>query len=294
MPEADVSIKEKSYFTDIPQQNELFFLKGSNNYDWGMKNRLARIFNPESGKTVMLAFDHGYFQGPTTGLERVDISILPLAPSADALMLTRGILRSIIPASTAKGVVMRASGGPSILKELSNENIAVDMEDALRMNVSAVAVQVFIGGEFETQSVHNLTRLVDAGMKVGMPVLGVTAVGKDMARDAKYMGLASRICAELGAAFVKTYYVPEDFDTVTAACPVPIVIAGGKKLPELEALTMAANAIQAGALGVDMGRNIFQSDAPVAMLQAVRKVVHEGMKPRIAFEYFESLKNEKK
>jgi len=294
MPEADVSIKEKSYFTDIPQQNELFFLKGSNNYDWGMKNRLARIFNPESGKTVMLAFDHGYFQGPTTGLERVDISILPLAPSADALMLTRGILRSIIPASTAKGVVMRASGGPSILKELSNENIAVDMEDALRMNVSAVAVQVFIGGEFETQSVHNLTRLVDAGMKVGMPVLGVTAVGKDMARDAKYMGLASRICAELGAAFVKTYYVPEDFDTVTAACPVPIVIAGGKKLPELEALTMAANAIQAGALGVDMGRNIVQSDAPVAMLQAVRKVVHEGMKPRIAFEYFESLKNEKK
>lgn len=294
MAEADVSTKEKTYFTEIPQKNELFFLKGSNNYDWGMKNRLAHIFNPISGKTVMLAFDHGYFQGPTTGLERVDISILPLAPQADALMLTRGILRSVIPPSTPKGIVMRASGGPSILKELSNENIAVDMEDALRMNVSAVAVQVFIGGEFETQSVHNLTRLVDAGMKVGMPVLGVTAVGKDMARDAKYMGLASRICAELGAAFVKTYYVPENFETVTAACPVPIVIAGGKKLPELEALTMAANAIQAGALGVDMGRNIFQSDAPVAMLQAVRKVVHEGMKPRIAFEYFESLKNERK
>lgn len=293
MAEADVSTKEKTYFTEIPQKNELFFLKGSNNYDWGMKNRLAHIFNPTSGKTVMLAFDHGYFQGPTTGLERVDVSILPLAPQADALMLTRGILRSVIPPSTPKGIVMRASGGPSILKELSNENIAVDMEDALRMNVSAVAVQVFIGGEFETQSVHNLTRLVDAGMRVGMPVLGVTAVGKDMARDAKYMGLASRICAELGAAFVKTYYVPENFETVTAACPVPIVIAGGKKLPELDALTMAANAIQAGALGVDMGRNIFQSDAPIAMLQAVRKVVHEGMKPRIAFEYFESLKNER-
>lgn len=293
MPEADTSAKEKNYFTDTPQKNELFFLKGSNNYDWGMKNRLARIFNPASGKTVMLAFDHGYFQGPTTGLERVDVSILPLAPHADALMLTRGILRSIIPPSTPKGVVLRASGGPSILKELSNENIAIDMEDALRLNVSAVAVQVFIGGEYETQSVHNLTRLVDAGMKVGMPVLGVTAVGKEMARDAKYMGLASRICAELGAAFVKTYYVPEDFETVTSACPVPIVIAGGKKLPELEALTMAANALQAGAAGVDMGRNIFQSDAPVAMLQAVRKVVHEGMKPRMAFEYYESLKNAK-
>ncbi|MGA2508295.1 MAG: 3-hydroxy-5-phosphonooxypentane-2,4-dione thiolase [Chitinispirillaceae bacterium] len=294
MPEADVSKKEKNYYTDVPQKNELFFLKGSNNYDWGMKNRLAQIFSPASGRTVMLAFDHGYFQGPTTGLERVDISILPLAPYADALMLTRGILRSIIPPSTQKAVVMRASGGPSILKELSNEQIAVDMEDALRMNVSAVAVQVFIGGEFESQSVHNLTRLVDAGMRTGIPVLGVTAVGKDMARDAKYMRLAVRICAELGAAFVKTYYVDREFDSVTASCPVPIVIAGGKKLPELDALTMAYNALREGASGVDMGRNIFQSDAPIAMLQAVRKVVHEGMKPNEAFDLYTTLKNSKK
>ncbi len=290
MPEADVSKKEKNFYADIPQKNELFFLKGSNNYDWGMKNRLARIFNPASGRTVMLAFDHGYFQGPTTGLERVDISILPLAPYADALMLTRGILRSIIPPSTQKAVVMRASGGPSILKELSNEQIAVDMEDAVRMNVSAVAVQVFVGGEFETQSVHNLTRLVDAGMRAGIPVLGVTAVGKDMVRDAKYMRLAVRICAELGAAFVKTYYVEQDFESVTASCPVPIVIAGGKKLPEPEALDMAYNAISRGASGVDMGRNIFQSDAPTAMIQAVRKVVHEGMKPKEAFEFYEKMK----
>jgi putative autoinducer-2 (AI-2) aldolase len=294
MPEADVSKKEKNFHTDIPQKNELFFLKGSNNYDWGMKNRLARIFSPASGRTVMLAFDHGYFQGPTTGLERVDLSILPLAPYADALMLTRGILRSIIPPSTPRAVVMRASGGPSILKELSNEQIAVDMEDAVRMNVSAVAVQVFIGGEHETQSVHNLTRLVDAGMRVGIPVLGVTAVGKDMVRDAKYIRLAVRICAELGAAFVKTYYMEQDFDSVTASCPVPIVIAGGKKLPELDALTMAYNALSAGASGVDMGRNIFQSDAPVAMLQAVRKVVHEGMKPKEAFELYTKLKNSDK
>jgi 3-hydroxy-5-phosphonooxypentane-2,4-dione thiolase len=290
MPEADVSKKEKNFHTDVPQKNELFFLKGSNNYDWGMKNRLARIFSSASGRTVMLAFDHGYFQGPTTGLERIDLSILPLAPYADALMLTRGILRSIIPPSTPRAVVMRASGGPSILKELSNEHIAVDMEDAVRMNVSAIAVQVFIGGEHETQSVHNLTRLVDAGMRVGIPVLGVTAVGKDMVRDAKYIRLAVRICAELGAAFVKTYYVEQDFESVTASCPVPIVIAGGKKLPELDALTMAYNALSAGASGVDMGRNIFQSDAPVAMLQAVRKVVHEKMKPGEAFELYEKLK----
>jgi len=290
MPEADVSKKEKNFYVDVPQKNELFFLKGSNNYDWGMKNRLARIFNPASGRTVMLAFDHGYFQGPTTGLERVDLSILPLAPYADALMLTRGILRSIIPPSTQKAVVMRASGGPSILKELSNEQIAVDMEDAARMNVSAVAVQVFVGGEFETQSVHNLTRLVDAGMRAGIPVLGVTAVGKDMVRDAKYIRLAVRICAELGASFVKTYFVDQEFESVTASCPVPIVIAGGKKLPELEALTMAYNALREGASGVDMGRNIFQSDAPVAMIQAVRKVVHEGMKPQEAFELYEKIK----
>jgi 3-hydroxy-5-phosphonooxypentane-2,4-dione thiolase len=294
MPEADVSKKEKNFYAGIPQKNELFFLKGSNNYDWGMKNRLARIFSPASGRTVMLAFDHGYFQGPTTGLERIDLSILPLAPYADALMLTRGILRSIIPPSTQKAVVMRASGGPSILKELSNEQIAVDMEDAARMNVSAVAVQVFVGGEFETQTVNNLTRLVDAGMRAGIPVLGVTAVGKDMVRDAKYIRLAVRICAELGAAFVKTYYVDQEFESVTASCPVPIVIAGGKKLPELDALTMAYNALREGASGVDMGRNIFQSDAPVAMLQAVRKVVHEGMKPDKAFELYTTLKNSTK
>lgn len=293
MPEIDISKAEKTYYLDIPQKSEAFFLKGSNSYDWGMKNRLARIFNATSGKTVMLAFDHGYFQGPTTGLERVDVSILPLVPQADALMLTRGILRSIIPPSVPNSVVMRASGGPSILKDLSNEHIAIDIEDALRMNVSAMAVQVFIGGECETQSVINMTRLVDMGNRYGIPVLGVTAVGKELTRDAKYIGLATRICAELGAAFVKTYFVP-DFEKVTAACPVPIVIAGGKKLPELDALKMARQAIDAGAAGVDMGRNIFQCTAPVAMLKAVRKVVHENMKADDAFDLFETLKHEKR
>jgi putative autoinducer-2 (AI-2) aldolase len=290
MAEQDFSKKEKNYYIDIPQKSEAFFLKGSNAYDWGMKNRLARIFNPRSGKTVMLAFDHGYFQGPTTGLERVDVTIKPLIPYADALMLTRGILRSVIEPSSTNAVVMRASGGPSILKELSNEQIAVNMEDALRMNCSAVAVQVFIGGEFETQSVHNMTRLVDAGMRYGMPVLGVTAVGKDMVRDVRYLSLATRILAELGATFVKTYFIP-GFEQVAAACPVPIVMAGGKKLPEKEALQMAYDAISQGASGVDMGRNIFQSDSPVAMIGAVRKVVHDGAGVKEAFEYYQDMKN---
>ena len=292
MPEQDVSKKEKKFYEDIPMETPGFFLKGSGALGWGMQNRLARIFNPDTGRTVMLAIDHGYFQGPTTGLERIDLNIVPLAPFADALMLTRGILRTTIPSSTSKPIVMRASGGPSILKELSNEEIAVDMEDALRMNVSAVAIQVFIGGEFETRSVHNMTRLVDMGLRYGMPVLAVTAVGRDMVRDVKYFRLACRICAELGAHFVKTYYVPDGFETITASCPVPIVMAGGKKLPELDALTMAYNAIQQGAAGVDMGRNIFQSDAPKAMLTAVGKVVHENMKPAEALELYETLKRE--
>jgi putative autoinducer-2 (AI-2) aldolase len=290
MAEQDFSKKEKNFYTDIPQKSEAFFLKGSNSYDWGMKNRLARIFNPKSGKTVMLAFDHGYFQGPTTGLERVDITIKPLIPHADALMLTRGILRSIIDPSVSNSIVMRASGGPSILKELSNEHIAVDMEDALRMNVSAVAVQVFIGGQFETQSVNNMTRLVDMGMRYGIPVLGVTAVGTELTRDARYIGLATRILAELGVSIVKTYFVP-GFEQVAAACPVPIVIAGGKKLPERDALQMARDAIDQGASGVDMGRNIFQSDSPIVMIGAVRKVVHEGASVKEAYQYYQDMKN---
>jgi putative autoinducer-2 (AI-2) aldolase len=234
----------------------------------------------------MLAIDHGYFQGPTSGLERVDLSILPLLDDADALMTTRGIIRSVVPPGLHPPIVLRASGGPSILKELSNEQIAVSVDDAARINASAVAVQVFIGGEYETQTVQNMTRLVDEAQRVGIPVMAVTAVGKDMLRDARYFRLATRICAELGAHFVKTYYVEEDFDTVTSGCPVPIVMAGGKKLPEIEALWMAYNAVEQGASGVDMGRNIFQSEAPVAMIRAVSAVVHEDAKPPNAYEEF--------
>ncbi len=282
----------KNYKVDIPAQSQPFFLKGSNNLDWGMKNRLSNIFSPESGRTVMLAFDHGYFLGPTSGLERVDLDIVPLTPFADTLMLTRGILRSCIPPTYTGGIVLRASGGPSILKELSDEQIAVSIDEAIRLNVAAMAVQVFIGGENETQSIHNMTRLVDMGNRHGIATLGVTAVGTDMVRDAKYIRLAARICAELGASYVKTYYVEDGFDTVTASCPVPIVIAGGKKLPEVDALHLAHSAIQEGASGVDMGRNIFQAENPPAMIQAVRKVVHENFKPQEAYQYYQTLKTE--
>jgi 3-hydroxy-5-phosphonooxypentane-2,4-dione thiolase len=289
MPEAD---KEgERYQADTPQAAPGFFLKGSHQLDWGMKNRLARTFNPQSGRTVMLAIDHGYFQGPTTGLERIDLSIVPLLPHCDALFCTRGVLRSVIPAESTKPICLRASGGPSILREeLSDEQIAMDMDDAVRLNAAGVGIQVFIGGEHETRSVHNMTRLVDAGLRAGVPVMGITAVGKNMVRDAKYFRLACRIIAELGAQYVKTYYVEEEFETVTASCPVPIVMAGGRKLPELEALTMAYNAVQQGAVGVDMGRNIFQSEAPKAMISAVAAVVHKNEKPKQAFDLFNSLK----
>ena len=290
MPEAD--IEGNRYFADQVQLTPGFFLKGSHQLDWGMKNRLARVFDPRSGRTVMLAVDHGYFQGPTTGLERIDLSIVPLLPSCDALFCTRGILRSVIPAETGKPIVLRASGGPSILREdLSDEQIAMDMEDAVRLNAAGIGIQVFIGGEFETRSVHNMTKLVDAGLRMGIPVMGITAVGKNMVRDAKYFRLACRIIAELGAQYVKTYYVEEGFETVTASCPVPIVMAGGKKLPELDALTMAYNAVQQGAAGVDMGRNIFQSEDPKAMITAVDAVVHKNLKPAHAFDLLQTLRS---
>jgi putative autoinducer-2 (AI-2) aldolase len=292
MPEADDGKGLKEYYEGVPQDTPGFFLKGSGSLDWGMKNRLARTFNPRTGRTVMLAVDHGYFQGPTTGLERIDLTIVPLIAYCDALFCTRGILRTVIPPESERPIVLRASGGPSILKELSDEEIALDMEDALRLNAAGVGTQVFVGGQFETRSVHNMTRLVDLGLRHGMPVMAVTAVGKDMARDARYFRLACRICAELGAHFVKTYYVDDGFSTVTSSCPVPIVMAGGKKIPELDALTMAFRAVQEGAAGVDMGRNIFQSEAPAAMMQAIREVVHNNTRPEHAYDLYQTLAGE--
>lgn len=280
----------KNFGIGTPQDNHAFFLKGSGQLDWGMQSRLARIFNPESGRTVMLAFDHGYFQGPTTGLERIDINIAPLFAHTDVLMCTRGVLRSVVPAAVNKPVVMRASGGNSILTELSNETVAVAIEDALRLNVAAMAAQVYIGSEYEHQSIKNIIQLVDQGMRYGMPTMAVTGVGKDMARDQRYFSLATRIAAEMGANIIKTYYVDEGFERVAAGCPVPIVIAGGKKLPEREALEMCFKAIDLGASGVDMGRNIFQSESPIAMLKAVKAVVHENASVAHAYELFLSEK----
>jgi putative autoinducer-2 (AI-2) aldolase len=288
MPEAD-SLERKDFHLTEPARNRAFFLKGSGAYDWGMQSRLARIFRPASGRTVMLAVDHGYFQGPTSGLERIDIDIAPLVGSIDALFCTRGILRSSIPASMTVPVVLRASGGPSILRELSDEELAMSIDDAVRLNAAGVGVQVFVGGPNETRTIHNMTRLVDRGLEVGMPVMGVTAVGRDLARDSRYLGLATRICAELGAQIVKTYYCDEGFEKVAAGCPVPIVMAGGKKLPELEALTMAYKAIDQGAAGVDMGRNIFQTEVPSAMLAAINGVVHDGLSPALALDLFQTL-----
>jgi putative autoinducer-2 (AI-2) aldolase len=286
MPDTEDLTSGARFQPGVAAQPAPFPLKGCGSLDWGMQSRLARIFRPSTSRTVMLAIDHGYFLGPITGLERVDLSIVPLLPDADALMTTRGMVRSTIPPAARTPIVLRASGGPSILKELSDEQIAVSIEDAARINACAVAVQVFIGGDFETQSVRNMTRLVDQGQRFGIPVLAVTAVGKELTRDARYLRLATRICAELGAHFVKTYYCDEGFETVTAACPVPLVMAGGKKLPELDALVMAYRAIEGGAAGVDMGRNIFQSATPSAMLRAISAVVHESMKPQDAYEHY--------
>lgn len=292
MPDTDEAQSGKNFHTGVPASVGPFFLKGSNSLDWGMKNRLARIFNPISGRSVMLAVDHGYFQGPTTGLERIDVTIVPLVPHADALMITRGALRSCIPPETTRPIVLRSTGGQSILKELSNELIAVDVEDVVRVNASAMAAQVYIGGEYEHNSIGNLVKIVDAGLRRGIPTLAVTGVGKALARDSKYLGLATRICAELGAAAVKTYYCESGFEQVTAACPVPVLVAGGKKLPERDALIMARLAVDQGAAGVDMGRNIFQSDAPLAMMQAVRAVVHDGESADNAYEIYRSVKHD--
>lgn len=261
--------------------------------DWGMKNRLSRIIKPETGKTVMLAVDHGYFLGPTSGLEKPSKTIEPLLPYADSLMLTRGVLRTSVNADANVPIVLRVSGGNSIVGEdLSNEAITVSIKDAIRLNAAAVAVSIYVGSKYEHQTLKNLADLIDQAQDYGIPVLAVTAVGKEMARDARYLSLACRIAAELGAHFVKTYYC-EDFKAVVESCPVPVVIAGGKKVSEMDALKLAHNAVSEGAAGVDMGRNIFQSTNPVGMIKAVRAIVHDKASVAKAYEIFRSPKNKK-
>jgi putative autoinducer-2 (AI-2) aldolase len=259
--------------------------------DWGMKNRLSRIIKPKDGRTVMLAVDHGYFMGPTTGLENIKTMVDPLLRYADTLMLTRGGLRNYIDPEKDIPIVLRVSGGTSIINEehLLHEGTVVDVEDAIRLNVSGVAFSILVGQSFERDTILGLTAYIDTCERYGIPVLAVTAVGKGLGKDAKYLSLASRIAAELGAHIVKTYYC-ENFEQVVESCPVPIVIAGGKKQPEQDALQMAYDAIQAGAIGVDMGRNIFQSSSPVNMMKAVNAIVHKKYTVKEAYGLFKSQK----
>ena len=292
MPEADGNAAARAFAFRTPARADVFKLKGSNNYEWGMKNRLARVFDATSGRTVMLAFDHGYIMGPTAGLERIDLSIVPLIKYADCLMCTRGILRTTIPATCDKPIALRCSAGSTVLTELNDECVGVEIEDAIRLNASMMAVMVAIGdSKYEALTIRNLCKLIETGNRFGVPTLGVTAVGRNLTRDARYLGMAARVLAENGAQVVKTYFCDEDFEQVTAGCPVPIVIAGGKKLPEREALEMAYRAVDQGAAGVDMGRNIFQSEHPAAMIQAVRAVVHQGERPEAAYELYRELRN---
>jgi putative autoinducer-2 (AI-2) aldolase len=260
--------------------------------DWGIKNRLSRIIKPDTKRTVMLAVDHGYFLGPTHKLENARATIEPLVPYADALMLTRGILRTSVDPDVDVPIVLRVSGGSSIIgKDLSNEGITTSIEEAVRLNAAAVALSIFIGTDYEHQTLMNLANLIDRAKPWGLPVLAVTAVGKELGkRDLRFLSLSCRIAAELGASFVKTYFC-DDFEKVVESCPVPVVIAGGPKLEtELDALKMAQEAVEKGAAGVDMGRNIWQSPHPVAMIKAVRAVVHQNMPPEEALEVFEKNK----
>src|ERR687896_820872 len=255
--------------------------------DWGMKNRISKIIRPGDGRCVMLAVDHGYFLGPTEGLEIPNKTIKPLLPFADSLMITRGILRTSVNPSSEVPIVLRVSGGTSIVGEdLSNETITTSIEEAIKLNATCLAISIFVGSKYENQTMTNLSKLVDEGEKYGIPVLAVTAVGKEMTRDARYLGLACRIASELGAHVVKTYYC-QNFEEVVEGCPVPVIIAGGKKFPqELEALQLAYNALRDGAAGVDMGRNSWQSRFPTSMIKAVRSIVHGSSNPEAAFEEF--------
>ncbi|HEV8359337.1 MAG TPA: 3-hydroxy-5-phosphonooxypentane-2,4-dione thiolase [Candidatus Thermoplasmatota archaeon] len=259
--------------------------------DWGLANRWHRLFGSD-GRSVMLAVDHGYFLGPISKLEQPAKTLEPLLPYADAIALTRGVLRTSVPPAVGKGIILRVSGGASVLQEdLSDETLATSMEEAVRLNVSAVAMSLFIGAPHEHQSIANLAKLVDEAEARGIPVLGITAVGKELdKRDARYLALACRIAAEFGARLVKTYYC-EGFEKVVDSCPVPLVVAGGPKLnTELDVLNLVEGAIGAGAAGVDMGRNIWQNDAPVAMIRAVRGIVHEGRTAKEAHQLYQEIR----
>jgi 3-hydroxy-5-phosphonooxypentane-2,4-dione thiolase len=258
--------------------------------DWGLKNRLANIIKPQNNRGVMLAVDHGYFLGPTEKLEVPRTTISPLLKYCDSLMVTRGVVRTSVDASYPVPIVLRVSGGTSIIGEdLSNEKITTSVKDAIRINASALAMSIFVGAKYEHNSLVSLGNLVNESEEYGIPVLAVTAVGKELEkRDARYLSLSCRIAAEFGAHLVKTYYC-DNFEKVVSSCPVPVIIAGGPKLPERDALALTYNAIKAGAAGVDMGRNIWQSQFPIPMIRAVRAIVHSNYRLDQAYELFKKL-----
>jgi len=260
--------------------------------DWGLKNRLSSIIKPHNNRALMLAVDHGYFLGPTEKLENPAKVIAPLLKHCDSLMVTRGVQRTSVSATTDTPMVLRVSGGSSIIgDDLSQEDITVSIEDAIRLNASALAMSIFVGSKYEYQTVVNLGKLVNEAQKYGIPVLAVTAVGKELGKDARYLSLACRMAAEQGAHIVKTYYC-ENFEKVVQSCPVPIIVAGGKKIPERDALQLTYNSIKAGAVGVDIGRNVWQSEHPVAMIKAVRSIVHGNSTVEQAFNLYKKLANE--
>ena len=258
--------------------------------DWGLQNRIAQIIKPTDNRALMLAVDHGYFLGPTEKLEVPRKTISPLLKYCDSLMLTRGVQRTSVNPKFPTPIVLRVSGGSSIIgADLSNEEITVSIKDAIRLNACALAMSIFVGSKYEKQTIVNLGKLVSEAEEFGIPVLAVTAVGKEIGqKDARYLSLACRIAAEQGAHIVKTYYC-ENFEKVVESCPVPIIIAGGKKIPERDALELAYNSIKSGAVGVDMGRNIWQSDNPVPMIRAVRSIVHGNSNVNDAFTLYQKL-----
>ena len=257
--------------------------------EWGLQNRLSRIIKPHNNRALMLAVDHGYFLGPTEKLENPKKVIAPLLRHCDSLMLTRGVQRTSVDPASETPMVLRVSGGSSIIgDDLSQEDITVSIEEALRLNASCVAMSIFVGSKYEYQTIVNLGKLVNEAEKYGMPVLAVTAVGKELGKDARYLSLACRVAAEQGAHIVKTYYC-DNFEKVVESCTVPIIVAGGKKIPELDALKLTYNAIKAGAVGLDMGRNIWQSEHPVAMIKAARSIIHGNSNVEQAYALYKKL-----
>jgi len=262
--------------------------------EWGMANRMAQLIQSD-GRCLFLPIDHGYFQGPTRKLENPRKTLEPIVQYADAVFITRGVLRSSVDPGKTKPIILRVSGGTSMVgKDLANEGITTSMEEAIRLNVSAVGISIFVGSDYEKESLLNLSKLVDDGEKYGIPVMAVTAVGKELEkRDARYLALCSRIAAELGARVVKTYWC-EDFDKVTQGCPVPVVMAGGPQVDtELEVFEFVHDGIQKGAVGVNLGRNVWQNDYPVAMIKALRAIIHENATPKEAQEIYDSIKSGK-